>query len=261
MWFTPTGMQLVSWPDLSPFLPPPLAEEVGAFVATLDEGSRKRLSQALDRVMDDVADQWREWIGDLGGEAQFEHGLPPRPLDVVLPGPLQQVEDVVEVTVAMVAVVGGRAGLGRVPAWLVHRLVGCRAAPGAGWRRGRCGAARRRRCGRLGGVQRADGQGLRRLARPGVRCRGGTPGSKLAGCSPTTAWRVPRGRVGAACGDLPQPAAVPPAGSSRPSIGTGSTLSASSKPRMRPRKYSSASTARSMFSALRRPWRSPGKAR
>jgi hypothetical protein len=96
MWFTPRGMQLMSWPDLSPFLPPALAEEVSAFIATLDDGSRKRLSRELDSVMDDVADQWRERIGDLGGEAAFEHALPPRPLAVVLSGPLQEIEDVVD---------------------------------------------------------------------------------------------------------------------------------------------------------------------
>lgn len=96
MWFTPRGMQLMSWPDLSPFLPPALAEEVSAFVATLDEGSRKRLSRALDSVMNDVADEWEERIGDLDGEAEFEHALPPQPLDVVLSGPLQQIEDVVD---------------------------------------------------------------------------------------------------------------------------------------------------------------------
>src|SRR6266508_3836839 len=96
MWFTPRGMQLMSWPDLSPFLPPAVAEEVSAFIATLDEGSRKRLSRALDSVMNDVADQWRERIGDLDGEAEFEHALPPRPLEVVLSGPLQEVEDVVD---------------------------------------------------------------------------------------------------------------------------------------------------------------------
>jgi hypothetical protein len=89
-------MQLMSWPDLSPFLPPAVAEEVSAFIATLDEGSRKRLSRALDSVMNDVADQWRERIGDLDGEAEFEHALPPRPLEVVLSGPLQEVEDVVD---------------------------------------------------------------------------------------------------------------------------------------------------------------------
>jgi hypothetical protein len=96
MWFTPRGMQLMSWPDLSPFLPPAVVKELSAFIAALDEGSRKRLSRALDWVMADVADQWRERIGDLGGEAEFEHALPPRPLDVVLSGPLQQIEDVVD---------------------------------------------------------------------------------------------------------------------------------------------------------------------
>ena len=96
MWFTPRGMQLMSWPDLSPFLSPALAEEVGALVATLDKGSRKRLSRALDSVMNDVADQWEERIGDLDGEAAFEHALPPQPLDVLLSGPLRQVEDVVD---------------------------------------------------------------------------------------------------------------------------------------------------------------------
>jgi hypothetical protein len=88
-------MQLMSWPDLSLFLPPALAEEVSAFIATLDEGSRKRLSRALDSVMNDVADEWEERIGDLDGEAEFEHALPPQPLDVVLSGPLQQIEDVI----------------------------------------------------------------------------------------------------------------------------------------------------------------------
>jgi hypothetical protein len=96
MWFTPRGMQLMSWPDLSPFLPPALAEEVSAFIATLDEASRKRLSRALDSIMNDVADEWEERIGDLDGEAAFEHALPRRPLDVVLSGPLQQIEDVVD---------------------------------------------------------------------------------------------------------------------------------------------------------------------
>jgi hypothetical protein len=96
MWFTPRGMQLMSWPDLSPFLPPAVAEEVSAFVATLDDESRKRLSRALDSVRDDVADQWEERIGDLGGESEFEHALPPRPLEVVLSGPLQQIEEVVD---------------------------------------------------------------------------------------------------------------------------------------------------------------------
>jgi hypothetical protein len=95
MWFTPRGMQLMSWPDLSPFLPPAVVEEVSAFIAALDEESRKRLSRALDSVMNDVADEWEERIGDLGGEAEFDHALPPRPLEVVLAGPLQEIEDVV----------------------------------------------------------------------------------------------------------------------------------------------------------------------
>jgi hypothetical protein len=96
MWFTPRGMQLMSWPDLSPFLPPALAGELSAFIATLDEAGRKRLSRALDSVMDEVADEWEERIGDLEGEAEFEHALPPRPLEVVLSGPLQEIEDVVD---------------------------------------------------------------------------------------------------------------------------------------------------------------------
>jgi hypothetical protein len=96
MWFTPRGMQLMSWPDLSPFLPPAVAEALRAFIATLDEASRKRLSRSLDSVMDDVADQWRKRIGDLDGEAEFDHALPRRPLDVVLPGQLGEVEDVVD---------------------------------------------------------------------------------------------------------------------------------------------------------------------
>lgn len=95
MWFTPRGMRLMSWPDLSPFLPPAVTEEVSTFIATLDEASQKRLSRALGSVMNDVADEWQERIGDLDGEAAFEHALPPQPLDVVLSGPLQQVEDVV----------------------------------------------------------------------------------------------------------------------------------------------------------------------
>jgi hypothetical protein len=45
--------------------------------------------------MDEVADQWRERIGDLDGEAEFDHALPPRPLEVVLPGPLQDIQDVI----------------------------------------------------------------------------------------------------------------------------------------------------------------------
>jgi hypothetical protein len=96
MWFTPRGMQLMSWPDLSPFLPPVVVEALRGFIATLDEESRKRLSRALDLVRDDAADEWRERIGDLDGEAEFEHALPPQPLDVVLSGPLQEVEDVVD---------------------------------------------------------------------------------------------------------------------------------------------------------------------
>lgn len=96
MWFTPRGMQLMSCPDLSPFLSPALAGEVSAFVATLDEASRKRLSRVLEAVMNDVADEWQERIGDLDGEAAFEHALPPQPLDVVLSGPLRQIEDVVD---------------------------------------------------------------------------------------------------------------------------------------------------------------------
>jgi hypothetical protein len=96
MWFTPRGMQLMSWPDLSPFLPPALAEALSAFIATLDEERRKRLSRALDSVMNEVADEWEERIGDLGGEAEFDHALPPRPLDVVLSSPPQKVEDVID---------------------------------------------------------------------------------------------------------------------------------------------------------------------
>jgi len=96
MWFAPRGMQLMSGPDLSPFLPPAVVDALGTFIETLDEGSRMRLSRALDSVVDDVAVEWRERIGDLDGEAEFDHALPPRPLDVVLPGPPEAIEDVIE---------------------------------------------------------------------------------------------------------------------------------------------------------------------
>jgi hypothetical protein len=95
MWYTPRGMQLMSAPDLSAFLPAAVAEALGGFIETLDEGSRTRLSRALDAVIDDVAVEWREQVGDPEGEAEFDHALPAQPVDVVPPGPLEDVDDVV----------------------------------------------------------------------------------------------------------------------------------------------------------------------
>jgi hypothetical protein len=85
MWYTPRGIQLMSVPDLSAFLPPAVVEAVTGFVEALDEPGRARLSRALDAAIEDVAVEWREQVGDLDREAEFEHALPPRPVDVALP--------------------------------------------------------------------------------------------------------------------------------------------------------------------------------
>jgi hypothetical protein len=65
----------MSVPDLSVFLPPTVVDALSGFIETLDEGSRVTLSRALDAVIDDVAVEWRERIGDLDGEAEFDHAL------------------------------------------------------------------------------------------------------------------------------------------------------------------------------------------
>jgi hypothetical protein len=88
-------MQLMLVPDLSVFLPPAVVGALSSFVQRLDEGRRSMLSQALDAVIEDVNDEWREQAGDLDGEEEFEHALPARPVDVVLPVPLEEVDDVV----------------------------------------------------------------------------------------------------------------------------------------------------------------------
>jgi hypothetical protein len=95
MWFTPRGMQVMSVPDLSGLLQPEVVEALSTFIARLDEGGRTGLSRALDSVVVEVEDEWREQIGNLDGEAEFDHALPLRPIDVMLPSPLEEIDDVV----------------------------------------------------------------------------------------------------------------------------------------------------------------------
>jgi hypothetical protein len=96
MWYTPRGIQVMSVPDLSAFLPPAVVEAVTGFVEALDEPGRARLSRALNAVIEDVAVEWREQVSDLGREAEFEHALPARPVDVPPSRALRDVDDVVD---------------------------------------------------------------------------------------------------------------------------------------------------------------------
>jgi hypothetical protein len=95
MWFSERGMQVMSVPDLSVFLPAEIGLRLAQFLADMYDDDHRALVRALDRTVDEVAFEWHETVGDLAGESEFEHALPDRVVSLDVSTQIRSVDDLV----------------------------------------------------------------------------------------------------------------------------------------------------------------------